>query len=108
MRGPRIPRLPGFKNYLNNCLACCCTSMLFSNMRGTHTPWIFGFKNYLNNCFAYCCASMLFSNMRGTRIPWLFRLKNYLNSWFAIVGHLCFSLICVELVSPGSLGYKII
>ena len=25
MRGPRIPRLPGFKDYLNNCFAYRCT-----------------------------------------------------------------------------------
>ena len=100
MRGPRIPRLLGFQDYLNNCFAYCCTSMLFSNLGGPRIPRLRGFKNYLNNCFAYCCTSMLFSNMRETRIPWFF-------GWL-ILGHLCYSLIYVDLVSPGYLSLKII
>ena len=31
----RIPRLLGFKNYLNNCFAYCCTFILFAYMRGS-------------------------------------------------------------------------
>ena len=58
MRGPRIPRLLGFKNYLNNGFACCCPSMLFANMRGPRIPRLLGFKNYLNNYVAYYCTSI--------------------------------------------------
>ena len=53
MREPRIPRILGFKDYLNNSIAYCCTSMLFSNMRGTRIPRLLGFKHYLNNYFTY-------------------------------------------------------
>ena len=93
MRRPRIPRLLGLKNFLNNCFAHRCISILFPNIRGTHILQLLGFKNYLNNFFAYCYTSMLFPNIRETRIPQLLGFTNYLNNSFI---YCCTSLQAVE------------
>ena len=83
MRGPRIPRLLVFKNYLNNGFAYYCNSNSLPNLRGPLIPWLLEFENYLNNGFVYCCTSTLLPNVREPCIRRLLRFKNYLNNCLA-------------------------
>ena len=66
MCGTCIPLLSEFKSYLNNCLAYCRTSTLFSYMRGSRIQRLHMFKNYLKNGFARLRKSLIFLDLASS------------------------------------------
>ena len=97
MREPRIPRLLGFKKYLNNRVIRLLTPFY---IRGRTIPRLLEFKNYFDNS-----AARLRIFLIGPCIPLLLGFKNYLNNCSARLRNF---LIFVNLVSPCYLDLKIV